>query len=433
MPRNRKNKNRVAIVDGCRTPFAKSGTLFKHLTAVDLGRMAVLELLNRTELDPDQVDEVVFGNVIPSIKTPNLAKEVALAAGLSEKTPAFTVNRACASSNQAIASAAEAILTGRAEVVIAGGADSLSDVPILFSRRLRDRLLASGRARGALGKLKAFVGVRLKDFCPDVPALAEPSTGLTMGQSAEKMAKENGITREAQDDFAHRSHRLAAQATEAGRLAHEVVRALIPPDYQAVVTHDNGIRADSSLDLLAKLPPIFDRKYGSVTAGNSSPLTDGASALLIMSEQKAKALGYQPLGYIRSYAFASLWPWDQLLMGPAYATPIALDRARLTLEDMDLIEMHEAFAAQVLSTIQAFQSRQFAREKLGREKPLGEVDLGRVNVCGGSIAIGHPFGATGGRLTITLLNQLNRRDGQFGLITVCAAGAMGFAMVVERE
>jgi acetyl-CoA acyltransferase len=395
--------------------------------------MAVLELLNRTELEADQVDELVFGNVIPSVKTPNLAKEVAITAGLSDQTPAFTVNRACASANQAIASAAEAILTSRAEVAIAGGADSLSDVPVLFSSRLRDRLLQAHRARGVFNKVKSFVGLGFRDFCPDVPALAEPSTGLSMGESAEKMAKENGISREAQDAFAHRSHRLAAQASEDGRFSREIVRTLIPPSYEQVVAHDNGIRADTSLDALAKLAPVFDRNYGSVTAGNSSPLTDGASALLVMSEQKAKALGYEPLGYIRSYAFASLSPWDQLLMGPAYATPMALDRARLTLEDMDLIEMHEAFAAQVLSNTQAFGSARFAREKLGREEPIGEVDINKLNVCGGSIAIGHPFGATGGRLTISILNELKRRGGQFGLVTVCAAGAMGFAMVVERE
>jgi len=403
------------------------------MTAIDLGRIAVVELLNRMELDVRHIDEVIFGCVIPSAEAPNIAKEVALAAGIPPTTPAFTVNRACVSANQAIISAAEAILSGRSEVIIAGGTESLSDAPLILSRKFRDALVESCTGKGLLRRIKPFIRLSLNDLQPHPPALAEPSTGLTLAQNAEKMAKENGINREAQDAFASRSHRTAAQATEEGRLAGEIVPTFIPPDYQTVVTRDNGIRADIDVDALAKLPPVVDRKYGTVTAGNSSPLTDGASALLIMSEEKAKALGYSPLGYIRSYAFASLSPWDQPLMGPAYAAPLALDRAGLTLKDIDLIEMHEASAAQVLSNIQAFQSRQFARENLGRAEALGEVDMSRFNVCGGSIALGHPFGATGGRLTITLLHELKRRDGQFGLITLCAAGGMGFAMVVERD
>jgi acetyl-CoA acyltransferase len=427
------NYRRVAIVDGCRTPFIKSGTLFKDLPSYALGTVAVVELLNRTELEPREVDEIVFGTVIPTIKTSNIAREVCLDAGLPRNVPAYTVARACASANQAITNAAEAIMVGRGETVIAGGAESLSDPPILFSPRMRQAFVEASKAKTLGEKFKAFRGIGLRDLAPDAPAIAERVTGLTMGESAEKMAKENGITREAQDAFAYRSHNRAAEATDDGRLTREIVHTFLPPDFSTVVTSDNGIRRDTSLEALAKLPPVFDRKYGSVTAGNSSPLTDGASALLLMSEEKAKALGYKPLGYLRSYAYAALSPWDQLLMGPAYATPVALDRAGLTLKDIDVIDMHEAFAAQVLSTIQAFESRAFAREKLGREEPLGEVDMEKVNVCGGSIAIGHPFGATGGRMTITILNELKRRGGHFGLITVCAAGAMGVAMVVERE
>ncbi|RMG48464.1 MAG: acetyl-CoA C-acyltransferase FadI [Acidobacteria bacterium] len=427
------NHRRVAIVDGCRTPFAKAGTLFKHLTAYELGRIATVELLNRTELDPNEIDEVIFGTVIPTIKTSNIAREIALDAGIPKHVPAFSVARACASANQAIVSAAEAIMVGRCDTVIAGGAESLSDPPILFSPAMRQAFLKASKAKSLGEKIGAFRGIGWRDLAPEAPAIAERVTGLTMGESAEKMAKENGISREEQDRFAYRSHRLAAAATDDGRLTREIVPTHVPPDFTITVKSDNGIRRDTSLEALAALPPVFDRQYGSVTAGNSSPLTDGASALLIMSEEKAKALGYEPLGYIRSYAFAALSPWEQLLMGPAYAAPVALDRAGLTLKDMDLIEMHEAFAAQVLSNIRAFESRTFAREKLGREEPLGEVDMEKVNVCGGSIAIGHPFGATGGRLTITILNELKRRGGQFGLITVCAAGAMGFAMVVERE
>src|SRR5690606_18986287 len=256
--------------------------------------------------------------------------------------------------------------------------------------------------------------------------------GETMGESAERMAKENGISREAQDRWALRSHQLAQQGHADGRLKEEIVPTFVPPDYTEVVDFDNGIRGDTSLDKLASLKPVFDRKYGTVTAGNASPLTDGASAVLLMSEEKAKALGYEPLGYIRSWHYTALSPRDQLLQGPAYAAPVALDRAGVTMKDIELWEIHEAFAAQVLSNFQAMDSDEFARTKLGRDRKIGLIDEDRINVMGGSIAIGHPFGATGARLTTTLLNEMKRRDAGLGLITVCAAGAMGFAMVLER-
>jgi len=424
---------RVAIVEGCRTPFARAGSIFKEMTAIDLGTIAVRELLNRAELDPAEVDELVYGTVVHAVTAPNIAREVLLGAGIPPKAPAFTVSRACASANQAITSAADSIARGYADVIIAGGAESLTDIPILLSRSMRDRLVAASRAKSVGGKIKAFAGLRPKELVPMTPAIAEPSTGETMGQSAERMAKENGITREAQDRWALRSHRLAAEGTADGRLTREIVPTYIPPTYEEVATQDNGIRTDTSAEKLASLPPVFDRKYGSVTAGNSSPLTDGASAVLLMSEEKAKALGYEPLGYIRSYAYAALAPSAQLLQGPAYAAPMALDRAGVSMRDIELWEMHEAFAAQVLSNFQALDSDEFARRELGRSEKVGLIDEDRINVMGGSIAIGHPFGATGGRLTITLLNEMKRRGQGLGLITVCAAGAMGFAMVVERE
>lgn len=424
---------RVAVVAGCRTPFCKAGTAFREMSAIDLGVVAVREVVNRAELEPDEIDELIYGTVVHSVTAPNIAREVLLRSGLPARVPAFTVSRACASANQAITSAAESIARGYADVVIAGGAESLTDIPLLLSRRMRDRLVAASRARSPVEKLKAFAGIRPRDLAPVVPAIAEPTTGETMGQSAERMAKENGIARGEQDRWALRSHRNAWQGTEDGRLTAEIVPTYIPPDYSTVVTHDNGIRQDTSMDKLAALPPVFDRKYGSVTAGNASPLTDGASAVVLMSEEKAKAEGRRPLGYIRSWAYAALSPSDQLLQGPAYATPIALDRAGITMQDIELWEIHEAFAAQVLSNFQALDSDAFAREKLGRPHKVGLIDEDRINVMGGSIAIGHPFGATGGRLTVTLLNELERRGMNLGLITVCAAGAMGFAMVVERE
>ncbi len=427
------NGRRVAIVYGVRTPFIKSGTLFKNLSALELGRIATVELINRIEIDPKEIDEVVFGTVIPSPKAPNLAREISLGAGIPSSVPAYTVTRACASANQAITNAAESIMSGNADAVVAGGAESLSDMPVLFSKRFRTLLYDSYKGKNLIQKIKPFLNLHLHDLAPDIPALAEPSTGLTMGESAEKMARENRISREDQDVFAYRSHMLAHKATEDGVLKKEIIHTLVPPDFSMVANFDNGIRGDTSIESLSKLSPVFDRKYGTVTAGNSSPLTDGGSSLILMAEEKAKSLGYEPLGYIRSYAYAALSPDDQLLMGPAYATPIALERAGLTLRHIDLVEMHEAFAAQALSNIRAFASKKFAQEKIGRSEPIGEIDMDRFNVYGGSIAIGHPFGATGGRLTITMLNELRRRGGNFGLITVCAAGALGMAMVVERE
>jgi acetyl-CoA acyltransferase len=424
------NGRRVAVVGGCRTPFCRAGTALKRLTAVDLARLAVVELVHRAELDGDLVDEMYFGQVVPSPLAPNLAREVSLLPQFPRDIPAASVNRACASANTAIAAAADQIAARRADVVIAGGAESLSDIPVLHSRRFSDLLIALSRARSLGERVRLVGGVRPRDLVPVTPAIAEPSTGESMGQSAEKMAKMNGITREAQDAWALRSHQLAHAGTEDGRLTAEIVPVFLP-DSDPVV-RDNGIRGDTSLEQMAKLAPVFDRKYGTVTAANSSPLTDGGAAVLLMAEENARALGYEPLAFVRSHAVAAVDPGWQLLMGPALAVPQALDRAGLRLQDMGLIEMHEAFASQVLSNIQAFESREWAGRYLGRSEPIGEVPLDRLNVMGGSIAIGHPFGATGARLTLTLANEMRRRDAQFGLISVCAQGGMGFAMVLER-
>jgi acetyl-CoA acyltransferase len=423
---------RVAIVSGCRTPFARAGTAYRDLTAVDLGKACVRELLERTEVDPASVETLVMGQVVPSIKAPNLAREVGLGVGLPKSVPAHTVNRACASANEAIAEVASEILLGHVDVGIAGGAESLSDVPILHSRGMARILMEAQRAKTLGGRVAAFAKVRPRDLVPDAPAIAEPSTGLTMGQSAEKMAQENGITREEQDEIALASHRNGWAATEDGRLPAESCTVHVPPLYESPVTADNLLRKDTSLEALAALRPVFDRRYGSVTAGNSSPLTDGAAAVLLMSEERATADGYAPLAYVRAWAVAAVDPGGQLLMGPALAIPRALERARLELGDVDLIDMHEAFAAQVASNIQALESEIWAREKLGRTAAVGQVDRARLNVCGGSIALGHPFGATGARITTTLSNEMKRRDAEFGLASLCAQGGMGFAMVLER-
>src|SRR4051812_14155748 len=422
---------RVAIVAGVRTPFAKAGTALKSISAIDLGKLCVAELLQRTNLDGREVQALVFGTVIPSILAPNIAREVSLMPQLPKGVQAFTVSRACASANQAITDAADQIALGHLDVAIAGGSESLSNIPILHSQRFAETLLLASKAKSLPARLRTFARVRPKDLIPIAPAIAEPSTGETMGQSAEKMAKLNTIRREEQAHFALRSHRLAAAGPAAGRLTAEIMPVYVPPKFDSILTSDNGIREDTSYEQLAALKPVFDRKYGSVTAGNSSPLTDGSACILLMNEEKAKSLGYPTLGIIRSYAYAALDPGEQLLQAPVLAAPVALKRAGLTLKDMDLVEMHEAFAAQVLSNLQGFESQYWA-QRAGFSQPVGEVDRAKLNVMGGSIAIGHPFGATGARITTTLLNELRRRGGQFGLMTVCAAGGMGFAMVVER-
>ena len=424
---------RVAVVRGLRTPFAKSGTHYAHLSALDLGKLVVAELVQRSGIDPNTIQEVVFGNVIPSVKAPNIAREIVLGTGLPRSVPGFTVSKACASSNQAITSAADMIFRGYADIVVAGGSESLSDIPILFSKNFADALVSSSKQKSVGGKLGSFRKIRPKDLAPDAPAIAESTTGLTMGESAEKMAKENGITREAQDRFALQSHHRAAEATASGRFKEEVMTVLVPPGYDDIVETDNLIRGDSTLEAMAKLRPVFDRKYGTITAANASPLTDGAAAVILMSEDKAKALGIKPIGFIKSYAYAATDPFDQLLQGPVFALPVALERAKIGLKDIGVIEMHEAFAAQVLSNIQWIGSKKIAQERLGRSEPVGDIDPEKINLTGGSIALGHPFGATGSRIVTTVCNELQRTGQQYGLVTVCAAGGIGVAMVLERE
>ncbi|MFZ5440948.1 MAG: acetyl-CoA C-acyltransferase FadI [Myxococcota bacterium] len=423
---------RVAIIGGLRTPFVKANTVFNDLTALDLGRLVVQELVQRYDLDPNVIDEVVFGQVVPSLTASSIAREVVLLTGLPRRIQTHTVMRACATSIQAAVSLANSIQLGVADCGIAGGTESMSDPPIFTSRPLAHALVSASKARTLPAKLKPFQRLKGKDLLPVPPAIAEYTTGMSMGDSAEKMAKENGITRREQDEITLASHLNAARAWKQGWFKDEVMSVPVPPKYKEVATTDNIVREDASMEALSALKPVFDRRYGTVTAGNASPLTDGAAALILMSEEKAKALGYQPLGFLKSYAFAATDPGDQLLQGPAYAAPLALDRAGLTLKDIDLIDMHEAFAAQVASNIQAFESKAFA-EKLGRKAALGEVDRKKLNVNGGSIALGHPFAATGARIIHQSLRELQRRNLSKALVTVCAQGGQGAAVVLERE
>ncbi|MBW2460274.1 MAG: acetyl-CoA C-acyltransferase FadI [Deltaproteobacteria bacterium] len=426
-----KTGQRVAVVSGLRTPFAKQSTVYRNLSALDLGKAVVGELIQRVGINPREVEQVVYGQVVPSLSGPNIAREIVLGTGLPQDIDAYSVSRACATSYQSTVNVAQAIGAGAIECGIAGGADSSSDVPIAVSKKLADALIRASKARSLGDRIAAFKKLKPRDLVPVPPALKELSTGLTMGESAEKMAKENHISRSAQDEVAHRSHNRAAKAWAEGHFDEEVMPFYVPPKYGEVVRKDNLVREDSELEAYAKLRPVFDRKHGTITAANSSPLTDGASALLLMREDKAKAMGLEVLGYIRSYAFAGLDPRGQMLMGPSYATPKALDAAKLTLAEMDLIDMHEAFAAQVLSNTQAFESQVWAEEHLGRSERIGEVDWDKFNTTGGSIAIGHPFAATGARQITQTLHELRRKGGQFGLCTACAAGGLGAAIILE--
>ncbi|MCC2604522.1 acetyl-CoA C-acyltransferase FadI [Planctobacterium marinum] len=423
---------RIAIVAGLRTPFAKMATFFHGIPALDLGKMVVNEMLVRNDIKPEWVDQVVYGQVVQMPEAPNIAREIVLGTGMNVSTDAYSVSRACATSFQATVNVAESMMAGIVDVGIAGGADSTSVSPIGVSKKLARALVDAQKAKTLGQKWAIFKKLGLKDLMPVPPAVAEYSTGLSMGQTAEQMAKSHQISREEQDALAHRSHSNAAASWNDGKLDGEVMTAWAEP-YKGALEKDNNIRFDSSLEGYKKLRPVFDKKYGSVTAANATPLTDGASAVLMMTESKAKALGYKPLGYIKSYAFSAIDVWEDMLMGPSYATPIALDRAGMTLNDLTLIEMHEAFAAQTLANVKMFASDKFAKEKLGRDKATGEIDMDKFNVMGSSIAYGHPFAATGTRMITQMLNELNRRGGGTGLLTACAAGGLGAAMIVETE
>jgi acetyl-CoA acyltransferase len=423
---------RAVIVGGLRTPFLKAGTGYKTLSTLDLAAACVNELMERTPLDRGRVDQVVFGAVVADVAGPNIAREVVLRTGFPSSVDAYSVSRACATSTQAIVNAAMAITGGTADVVVAGGADSLSRPPVMYDEAVVDALMAAGAAKDLAGKVRAFSTVRPKDLAPRPPALADLSSGLTMGDAAEKMARENGITRESQDAYTLVSHHKAVEAWEKGVFDDEVMPFPIPPGYETTVTQDGIPRPDTSLEKLEALKPVFDRRYGTVTAGNSSPLTDGAAAVIVVEESVAAELDLEPLAAIRSWGFAALDPSWQMLMGPAFATPVALDRAGLTMADIDVVDMHEAFAAQVLSNLEAFASPEWAKRHLDRDRPIGEIPPDRLNLYGGSVSLGHPFAATGARQALTMANELARRGSGRALVTQCAAGGLGAALVLER-
>ena len=422
----------IVVVDGVRTPFVKAWTLFNDLSAQKLGSLCVTELLQRTEIDPDAIDELIFGCVGQPSDAANVARVISLMAGIPKSKRAYTVNRNCASGLEAVVSAAEKINSGQAEIVIAGGTESMSNAPLIFSKEAANLFLKLQRVRTPVGKLGVLTQFRPKHFAPRSAiqmALTDPVCGLNMGQTAEVLAKKFAISRQRQDAFALESHRrvIAARA----RLAEEIMNVFVPPRYEEAVTQDNGVRENLTLEPLAKLKPVFDKASGTVTAGNSSQITDGACAVLVMTRSKAQSLGYEVLGRIAAYDTIGLEP-REMGLGPAYVIEKILRKTGLTLKDIGLFEINEAFAVQVLACQEALSSQKFAEENFPSQKPVGQLDPTLLNVNGGAIALGHPVGVSGARLVLTLLKEMKRRNLQRGLATLCVGGGQGGGILLER-
>ena len=410
---------RVAVVGGARTPFVKAATRFKNYSALDLAVHAVDGLLVKQQLDPESVDELVYGIVVVDARIPHLAREVVFSSKLPSKVRALTATNNCITGLSAITAISDSIITGRAEVGIAGGVESMSNPAVLFSERASRIFLNAAAAKSFGARLKEFIKLRPRDLKPSTPGVREPSTGLSMGEHCELMVKEWKVPRQEQDEIALRSHMRAQAATQDGRLKAEIH----PLDG---IDHDLLIRADTSMEKLAKLPPVFDRSgTGTITAGNASPLTDGAASVLLMSEKRARDEGREPLAFIKAVEFVGIDPSDGLLMGPGVAVPRVLRQTGLKLSDMDIIEMHEAFGGQIACNLRAW-------ERGWKEPALGEVEPDKLNPLGSSIAVGHPFAATGARIVTTLVNELKRRDARYGLVSICGAGATAAALVLER-
>lgn len=445
-----KSPRDVVIIEGFRTPFAKSGSQLKRVHPADLGKIALKELIGKTNLDVSVVDEVIIGNTGNPVDAVNISRAVALHAGIPQGTSAYTVHRNCASAMESISQGFEKIKSGTMDVIIAGGTESMSQMPTLLPRKMQDLFdklfVAKGPGQALpllwallkadLKQIKALLTGNMRDeYFPVISimqGLTDPFVGINMGQTAEILAKEWGINRETQDRFALRSHQLASKATKDGKLKEEIAPVYLAPDYATVISEDIGPRDNQTMEALAKLRPFFDKQTGTITAGNACPVTDGAAMVLMMSREKAEALGYKPMAKILSYGFAGCEP-ERMGLGPAYSTPLALKRAKLPLKEIGLVELNEAFAAQVIACQRALASEQFAKEKLGLNEKVGEISDEILNVNGGSIAMGHPVGATGTRLVVTLMKEMRRRDIQYGLATLCIGGGQGGSMILEKE
>ena len=424
-------KEKIVLVDGCRTPFLKSETEFLNTMTYELGQLAIKGLINKTGIDPNLIDSVIMGCVISTLKTSNLAREAALTAGIPYSTPCHTVSQACISANRAIASAIGEISTGQSSIVIAGGADSASETPIGYKKQMRTKLMKGTKIRSTSQMIKYALGFKLKDFLPEVPAIAEYTTNRTMGEDCDIMVARHGISRENQDLFAIRSHDNAEKAWREGHHFNEVVAVQVDPKFN-MIQKDNGIRSGSKIEKLAKLRPAFDKKNGTLTAANSSFLTDGSAVCLLMTASKAKELNLTPKAEIVDYCFTGQRLEDELLLGPAFAMNKVLDKTKMNLNDIDVFEIHEAFAGQVLANIKCLKDVEFCKNRLGKEKAVGNIDLNKVNNWGGSLSIGHPFGATGARLLTTAANRLIQENGKYAMLSACAAGAHGHAMIIKK-
>lgn len=415
-----KTLSRVAVMGGVRTPFVKAGTAFAKHSALDLGVHAVNGLIEKLVVEPQTVEEIVYGIVLVDPRTPNLAREIVFRTPLPSSVGALTVSNNCITGTHAITAVYDSIAAGRIDVGIAGGVESMSNPALLFGSRVSRLFLDASAAKTAGAKLAKLMQMRPWHFLPKAPPIAEPSTGLSMGEHAEIMAKEWKVPRVEQDEIAWRSHTNAHRATEDGRLKREI-------NPLEGIDHDLLVRPDTSLEKLAKLPPVFDRSpSGTITAGNSSPLTDGASAVLLMAEERALSDGREPLAFIKGFEYAAIDPREGLLMAPALAVPRLLRKTGLTLSDMDIVEMHEAFGAQIACNRRAWKNG-------WKEAAIGDVDLEKLNPLGSSIAVGHPFAATGARILTTLANEMKRRSARYGLVSICAAGGMASAMILERD
>jgi acetyl-CoA acyltransferase len=422
--------HKIVLVDGVRSPFLMSGTHYASLMPHELARHSLVSLLRKTGIDKQLIDYIVYGTVIQEVKTSNIAREAALSAGFSDRTPAHTVTMACISSNQAITSGIGLIASGAYDIIVAGGVEFMSDVPIRLSRQMRSVLLRANKAKTPLQKLQLFSSIRPAYLALELPAISEFSSGETMGHSADRLAAAFNVSREEQDSYSLRSHTMAQQALEKGYFTD-----LVPFKVKGVnktIDKDNGIRV-STKENLAKLKPAFVKPHGTITAANASFLTDGASACIIMKEEKAKALGLKPKAYLRDFIYVSQDPKDQLLLGPAYGIPKVLNKAGLKVKDIDVWEVHEAFAGQICANLKALDSKWFSQKYLGQSDTVGAPDLSKWNNWGGSLSIGHPFGATGVRLCMHAANRMVREDGNLSVVAACAAGGQGVAMILERH
>jgi len=425
-------KPRLVIIDGVRTPFCKAGTDLAHLDAVELGRIAVTTLLKRTGFDPSRIDEVIFGCVGQPADAANIARVIALRSGIPEHVPAITVHRNCASGIEALTQAYEKMSAGRGRVFIVGGTESMSQMPLLFSERAAQKFSRLARAKSFGAKLGALAAFGPRDFKPRIGlqlGLTDPVCGLNMGETAELLARELHISRDEQDAFALESHKRAVAARP--KLAEEICPVLTGGNLKSAITSDNGPRENQSLDALARLRPVFDKKFGTVTAGNSSQITDGAVALLVMEVERAMELGLAPLGALVDYATAGCDP-KRMGLGPLFAMAKLERQSGLRIDEADVIEINEAFATQTLAVLNHSESAEFARKHLNRETPLGKISRDKLNVNGGAIALGHPVGATGARLILTSLKELQRRNGRRALVSLCIGGGQGTALWLER-